>query len=138
MLTLMPRITVVTARRVFGEPWAHIRRSVPVCAKYQHLYALKRKSNESETYRHDFSPLANDALLRTDINNSTVQAPTRLLNQPSDQENPRLSSDPLKLLPRTIAAQRLRRPITTADIHSLEPAGDPVVPRARALAHDVA
>lgn len=137
MLTLMPRITVVTARRVFGEPWAHIRRSVPVCAKYQHFHIRGNKGKAREPYRHDFSPLANDALLRADINNSTVQAPTRLLNQPSDQEHPRLSSDPLELLPGTVAAQRLRRPITT-DIHGLEPAGDPVVPRAGALAHDVA
>lgn len=138
MLTLMPRITVVTARRVFGEPWAHIRRSVPVYANCQHFYTCGDKGKARETYRHDLPPLANNALLRADINNSTVQAPTRLLNQPSDQEHPRLSSNPLKLLPRTITAQRRRSPVTTADIHSLEPAGDPVVPGTRALAHDVA
>lgn len=137
MLTLMPRITVVTARRVFGEPWAHIKRSVPVCATYQHFYICENKGKARETYRHDFSPLANDALLRADINNSTVQTTARLLNQPSDQENPRLSSNPLKLLPSTITPQRRRRPITT-DIHSLKPARNPVIPRAGALAHDVA
>lgn len=138
MLTLMPRITVVTARRVFGDPWAHIRRSVPVCANYQHCYACER-NKAREIYRHDLPPLANDALLGAYINDSTVERPTRLLDQTRDQEHARLSSDALKLLPRAIPAQGCR-PITTTptDIHGLEPAGHPVVARARALAHHVA
>lgn len=138
MLTLMPRITVLTALRVFGEPCAHIRRSVAVCIGYQHSYTCENKniSKSEETYRHDLPPLANNALLGTNINNSTIKRPSSLLNHPNDQENPRLSSDGLKLLPGAIAARGL--PAITTNVDSLKPTIHPVVPRARTLAHGVA
>lgn len=55
-----------------------------------------------ETYRHDFSALAYDAKSGTDVDDSTIHAPTRLFNHANNEENAGIAGDSLELLTSTV------------------------------------
>lgn len=74
-----PLIVVETARRVAGEPWAQMRRSVAVffsncvstyCAWKSEIGGGGRE--RKSTYGHHFASLPNHAQLGTDVDDGAV------------------------------------------------------------------
>lgn len=140
-LTRTPRMVVLMARSVDGQPCAQTRRSVAVWG-CQHRVQCGSKTN---TYRHDLAALADDALARTHVDGRAVQTAPRPLDQTRDDEDARLPRDPLQLLARAVAPLRLRLPAALLTSSStLEsrrgelPPHPPVSCACVTLAHDIA
>lgn len=114
MLMRMPRMVVDTAWRVLGEPWAQMRRSVPVWNLVIGQFTGSGASGkticiymEYSTHWHDFSSFPNHSFRWTHIHRSAVQTAASLLNTAHDKKHSRLPRNSLQLLPRPIAPDTL-------------------------------
>jgi hypothetical protein len=101
-----PRMLVLTARSVAGEPWAHTSRSVPVLKGCQRMPFGKvtKWKWKGPAYRHYLPPLANHPELGTHIHDRAVQAAAGLFDEACDDEYAGLAGDTLQFLPGAVTA----------------------------------
>jgi len=90
-------MVVVMALRVEGEPWAQMRRSLPVYASPISQCVLQVVFRAA-TNRHDLPSLPQNPQLGTHIEHRTIQTPTRPFHQPRYKKHPRLPRYPLQVL----------------------------------------
>lgn len=149
MLMRTPRMMVLTAWRVRGEPWAQMRRSEPVYGMmiYEHIRKEDRKTEEEEgegrrTHRQDLPSFPNHTPLGTHIHHRAVQTAPRLLNQPRHKKHPRLRRDPFQHLPRTVAPPASFFPpfllLEANNRIPRQPPRNPIHPAASALPNHIA
>ena len=83
-----------------------------------------RREAKKKAYRHNLPPLPNHPPPRIHINHSTVQTPSRLLNQPRHDKHPRPSRNIFQHLPRPISSEFL-------PLRRRQPTLNPLIPGPR-------